>query len=63
MSLDQTVGFLNKTEGRDKLGKLMQYGSRFLMDYLKNSDPESSEKFKAMFSKKPTLTFRKHVCR
>jgi len=60
MSLDSTVEFLNKTEGRDKLGKIFQYGARIVMAQTKTSDPETSKKFEALFSKTLILTVRKY---
>ncbi|CAD8111729.1 unnamed protein product [Paramecium primaurelia] len=50
-TLDSTVKWFNKTEGRDKICKVMQYGSRFLMWHLKtNSGNEQlSNQFKNLF--------------
>ncbi|CAD8112095.1 unnamed protein product [Paramecium sonneborni] len=49
--LDSTVKWFNKTEGRDKICKVMQYGSRFLMWHLKTNrgNEQLSNQFKNLF--------------
>ncbi|KAM3131227.1 hypothetical protein pb186bvf_016685 [Paramecium bursaria] len=50
MSLKDTVDWFNKTEGRDKITKVIQYGSRLIMYNLqKNKNEELANKFKALF--------------
>jgi len=50
--LTQTAKFLNDSNGRDKLSKIVQYGSRYLMFYFLSADPKSAtgEKFKGLFA-------------
>ena len=47
--IDRFIQLLGKYEGRDKLNKIIQYGSRFWMHVLQDSNPELSERFKFMF--------------
>jgi hypothetical protein len=50
-ALDQVVAFLEDSNGRDKFGKAIQYGARFLMWYHLRSDPKSDmgKRFQGLF--------------
>eukprot|EP01111_Echinosteliopsis_oligospora_P009922 TRINITY_DN3000_c0_g1_i1.p1 TRINITY_DN3000_c0_g1~~TRINITY_DN3000_c0_g1_i1.p1 ORF type:complete len:248 (+),score=53.17 TRINITY_DN3000_c0_g1_i1:90-833(+) len=45
--LDNTVKFLAQTQGKDKVAKLLQYGSRFIHAVAVESDPKSQLAVKA----------------
>jgi len=49
MDFDRTVGFFNKTEGRDKLCKSIQYASRFIKWSLEKKNPEAALRFNGLF--------------
>jgi peroxin-11B len=49
--LNRVIQFLNTAEGRDKSGKVIQYGSRFIQWHLKDSNKVLHESFKALFCK------------
>ena len=49
-TLNQTIKWLNKTEGRDKILKILQYGSRFLIwFYIQKGDNIQADKYKNLF--------------
>lgn len=50
--VQQLAKFLNDSNGRDKLSKFIQYGSRLLMWHYLSADPKSAtgEKFKGLFA-------------
>ena len=50
--MDKLIAFTNQTESRDKLLKILQYGSRFIAWILSKEDEEELEKkFRNLFSK------------
>lgn len=49
MNLDKTVAWVNKTEGRDKFCKAVQYASRFIKWSLDKKNPELSARFHGLF--------------
>ncbi|CAD8115918.1 unnamed protein product [Paramecium sonneborni] len=49
--LDQIVKGLNKTEARDKISKMIQYGTRFLTWYYQKLNKlEKADQFNNLFS-------------
>jgi peroxin-11B len=49
MNLDRTISWINKTEGRDKFCKAIQYASRFITWTTLTSNPEVSKRFNGLF--------------
>lgn len=47
--MDQTISFLNQSEGRDKFCKCIQYGSRLIMHSQKGKDDKLALRFKGLF--------------
>ena len=55
MSVSQLVGMLEKTEGRDKFCKLIQYQSRFWQSVLaKSGNKEASQNVNTLFRQMQT---------
>eukprot|EP01015_Nassula_variabilis_P019988 TRINITY_DN3429_c0_g1_i2.p1 TRINITY_DN3429_c0_g1~~TRINITY_DN3429_c0_g1_i2.p1 ORF type:complete len:238 (-),score=16.32 TRINITY_DN3429_c0_g1_i2:68-781(-) len=50
MELNKTINWINKTEGRDKFCKAIQYASRFLKWYLVTKNKDAAERFEKLFS-------------
>lgn len=49
--MEKIVAMSEKTEGRDKFTKALQYGSRLLAWTMSTKDPNWEKKFRALFSK------------
>ena len=49
--MDRFITFINTSEGRDKGGKIIQYGSRIIQWQQKDLNKETHESFKNLYCK------------
>lgn len=53
--MDRFIQFINTSEGRDKTGKVIQYGSRIIQWQQKGINDEVHQSFRNLFCKSPIL--------